>query len=90
MNRSIRQAQPEFVNASGAQESIPRDRFASLRSLAGRWDNCICRPGRLGYIGYRNRLLGINSLGSLNVYKFGLWKTTGSIGFRKKTEAAAR
>ena len=34
---------------------------ASLCSLAGRYDNTICRNGPLGYIGWRNRFLEIDS-----------------------------
>jgi hypothetical protein len=51
--------EPEIVNVSGAQESIPRYRF--------RQPMLDCRTGLPDYIGWRNRLLG-----SLNVYKYGL------------------
>ncbi len=48
--RTTRYDQPEstepvFLNVYGAQESITRNEFASLRSLAGRYDNPI--PPRL-------------------------------------------
>jgi hypothetical protein len=33
--------EPVFLNVYGAQESIPRNESASLRSLAGRYDNPI-------------------------------------------------
>jgi hypothetical protein len=33
----------------------------------------ICRTGPTSYIGWRNRF----QLGSLNIYKFGLWTLTG-------------
>ncbi len=35
------------------QESIP--------SLAGRYDNHICRTSHIGYIGWQSRFLGIDS-----------------------------
>jgi hypothetical protein len=37
---------------------VPRIDSASLRSLAGRYDNPICRTGPPGYIGWWNRFLG--------------------------------
>jgi|688.fasta_scaffold467207_1 hypothetical protein len=42
-----------FVDLLVAQESIP--------SMAGRYDNPICRTGPPCYIGWRNRFLGIDS-----------------------------
>jgi hypothetical protein len=39
---------------------------------AGRYDNPICRTGLPGYIGWQNRFLGIDFMGSINVYKYGL------------------
>jgi hypothetical protein len=42
-----------FVYLLRALESIP--------SLAGRYDNPICRTGPQDYIGWRNRFLGIDS-----------------------------
>ncbi len=44
----------------------PRKRFqeiysASQYSLAGRYDNSICRTGPTDYKGWRNRYLGIGS-----------------------------
>jgi hypothetical protein len=35
------ESEPVFLNVYGAQESIPRKDSASLRSLAGRYDNLI-------------------------------------------------
>ncbi len=54
----------------------PRNRFhgigsVSLDSLAVLCDNPICRTGLPGYIGWRNRFLGIDSE-LLNLYNFGL------------------
>jgi hypothetical protein len=40
-----------------------------IRALAARYDNPNCRIGPPGYISLWNRFLG-----SLNVYKFGLWQ----------------
>jgi hypothetical protein len=45
--------EPEFVNVCGAQESILRNRSASLCGLAGRYDNPFCRTGPPGIIGSR-------------------------------------
>jgi hypothetical protein len=38
---SSRTSEPVFLNVYGAQEPIPRNESASLRSLAGRYDNPI-------------------------------------------------
>ncbi len=43
-------AEPVFANLLRSVESIP--------SLAGRYDNSICRVGPPDYIGWRNRFLG--------------------------------
>ncbi len=45
-------SEPVFVSFYGAQESIS--------SLAGRYDNLICRTGPPGYIGWCYRFLGID------------------------------
>ncbi len=47
------QLSPYLQTFKGAQKSIP--------SLAGRYGNPICRTGPPGYIGCRNRFLGIYS-----------------------------
>jgi hypothetical protein len=49
-------SEPEFVNVYGAQESIPRNRSASLCCLAGRYDNPFCFTSPSGYIVWWNRL----------------------------------
>ncbi len=51
---------PKFINVEGARESIPRNQFRYVKESY--------RTGSPGYIGWKNRFLG-----SLNVYKFGLW-----------------
>jgi hypothetical protein len=55
-------------NLRGAQESIP--------SLAGRDDNPIWHTGPPSYVRLAEQIPWNRFLGSLNVYKFGLWVAT--------------
>ncbi len=81
--RSLLFVSPMWIQATGQQwmlELEPRNRFqgiksASLCSLGGRYNNPICRTGPPppGYKGGRNWFLG-----SINVYKFGLWSQNSS------------
>jgi hypothetical protein len=49
----VMKSEPVFVDLQGAQKSIP--------SPGGSVRNPICRTGPPGYIGCRNRFLGIDS-----------------------------
>ncbi len=51
--KRINPTEPVFDTFLGAQESIP--------CLAGRYDNPTYRTGPPGYIGWWNRILGIDS-----------------------------
>jgi hypothetical protein len=58
---------------------------ACLCSLAGRYDNPICRTGPAGYTGWQNRFFGIDSWAPLKLYKYRLsvlgWVFKGTIFF---------
>ncbi len=64
----IRNPEPDFVNLLGSPGIDSQPGWPVRKSYIG-------RTGPLGYIGWRNGFIGIDSwfLGSLKVNKFGLW-----------------